>query len=42
LEGTGVSFSESQIQELIAKSKCNPGLLQCAAADLYSHLATLS
>lgn len=42
LEGTGVSFSENEIQALIAKSKCNPGLLKRAAAELYYHLVTLS
>lgn len=42
LEGTGVSFSESQIQELIAKSEGYPGYLQSLAADLYRCLIQIA
>lgn len=42
LEGTGVSFSESQIQELIAESRGYPGSLQQLAAHLYRGLVMLS
>lgn len=38
LEGTSVSFSESQINELLAESGCHPGRLQRAAAELYRRL----
>lgn len=38
LEGTGVSFSEDEIQELMQQSKGNPGRLQIAAAELYHRL----
>ncbi len=42
LEGTGVSFSESEINELIVESRGYPGRLQRAAADLYRRLVEQS
>lgn len=39
LAGTGVSFSEGDIQELLKRSGGNPGRLQREAADLYRVLA---
>jgi hypothetical protein len=38
LEGTGVSFSEDEIQELLQQSNGNPGRLQIKAAELYHRL----
>ncbi len=35
LEGTGVSFREDEIQELIQRSGGYPGRLQIKAAELY-------
>jgi predicted acylesterase/phospholipase RssA len=42
LTGTNVSFSESEISQLLEQSGGNPGRLQQAAADLYRHLTQLS
>lgn len=42
LAGTNVSFSESQIAQLLAESGGYPGRLQQAAADLYRRLTQLS
>lgn len=42
LAGTGVSFSEGEVQELLQKSGGNPGRLQRLAADLYRRLSSFS
>ena len=39
LQGTGTTFSEVQITDLLAESKGNPARLQSAAADLYRRIA---
>ncbi|HMQ53091.1 MAG TPA: TIR domain-containing protein [Anaerolineae bacterium] len=38
LQGTGVSFSEEQISDIIAESQGRPGLLQQVAANLYRQI----
>ncbi|MDF5739008.1 MULTISPECIES: hypothetical protein [unclassified Nostoc] len=42
LEGTGVSFSDNQIQQLLTESSGHPGHLQRAAAALYRSLTQIS
>ncbi len=42
LEGTGVSFSDNQIQQLLTESSGHPGHLQRAAAALYRRLTQIS
>ena len=39
LQGTNIKFTESQIKELLNKSKCHPARLQEEAASLYNYLA---
>ncbi len=41
LRGTGVTFGEDEIAELIARSGGNPGLLQRAAAELFKEKRNL-
>jgi hypothetical protein len=38
LQGTGVSFTEEQISDIIAESQGRPGLIQQAAANLYRQI----
>lgn len=39
LQGNKINFTESQIKELLNKSKCHPARLQEEAASLYNYLA---